>query len=646
MLALFLSVQEPRRRKISQIANTKFTQRSSIKLPCTMAEQEDRATLVQLPASPKIDNVFDDDEPVYVDDDEEEEDVVPPPPVLLEEEPSEEEIAAPVEELEESNTNDNEALLQRQETLDDENINQNDMMMPSAVTADRKQDLLREARADRVAWIQSVPLPYATESSILDITHIVKELPSATKILSHLYGAGSEQILEAKLETLLKDDDADAAVRTGYEILEDEKMDQSKDKDLQIILDDYQEFCNQLERPESAVVVNGIRNSLQRLGTDPATALRNHVVSTLEQLKRQQQQDAWTQRSLESFLYGQAQMKIMATLAKEQIEDEQFVCKLETLSFVSAKHLDLTCFVDDSTKYHLATAASALLLMQSFHSPYEKLQRILKSYHCVNAALKTANNGKLPSADDVLPSLILTVLQAKPEQMVSNLRMLEVYSPAEFLRGEAGYAYTNLYGAVQFLRDLDVSDNDDTTPMTSLTITPQEFRAGLEASRATIEAQLEASNKSKTSVLLEAAKVEPPTPVEIPVAEVRAARLRGEVVDVEWARQNFVSSEKSRTATGEGTSEEQEDVPLPTGFTRNYSFLTTRPEEIRVVDLPNLLEEYRMLVRTTETLLTERSQRASTERKERLLQAEKAIQESALKVELGFERPSSSSRRK
>ena len=55
-----------------------------------------------------------------------------------------------------------------------------------------------------------------------------------------------------------------------------------------------------------------------------------------------------------------------------------------------------------------------------------------------------------------------------------------------------------------------------------------------------------------------------------------------------------------------------------------------------MADLPLLLQEYQMLVRTTETLLAERSQRASQERKERLLKAEKAIQESANEAELGF----------
>ena len=164
--------------------------------------------------------------------------------------------------------------------------------------------------------------------------------------------------------------------------------------------------------------------------------------------------------------------------------------------------------------------------------------------------------------------------------------------------------------------------------MTSFTMTAQEFRLGLEASRVAMEAQVAASIRQKEELAVPT--VESAKTVEIPVSEVRAARLRGVVVDLEWAKRRFLSSSDT-TPPGEPTSEDQ---VLPTGFTRNYSFLTTRPDEVRLNDLPLLLQEYRMLVRTTETLLAERSHRASQERKERLVQAERMIQENAIESEL------------
>jgi hypothetical protein len=46
---------------------------------------------------------------------------------------------------------------------------------------------------------------------------------------------------------------------------------------------------------------------------------------------------------------------------------------------------------------------------------------------------------------------------------------------------------------------------------------------------------------------------------------------------------------------------------LPPGFSRSYTYLTTRPEDLRLVDLEPLLDEYKLLVQTTEVLLAERA---------------------------------------
>lgn len=509
-----------------------------------------------------------------------------------------------------------------------------DAILPEVVTMDRKEYLLQQARENRLAWIQSVPLPYSTaESTVLDATHILPELPSATKILFHLYNSSNTKDIAARLEDLISEQDPagrHAALRNAEEWLDDERRAAADGDDhVRMLLSDYRAFLEQLGRPESAVVVNTMRHALSQMttstGGDPAAALRNQVASTLEQLKRIDGHEAWTTRSLESFLYGQARSVIQDSLTSERKRDQELLEKMKMLDFVTAKHLDLTCFEDDNNTY-LAPAVSTLLKVQTYYSPYEKLQCILKTYHSINAALVKAQGGKIPSADDVLPTLIWVVLQAKPPSLISNLTMIETYAPPEYLRGEAGYAFTNLYGAVQFLVDLDLAQNE-TEPMTSLTMTAQEFRLGLEKSRAAMEAQVGAAIQQKE---LQVPIVEPAKTVDIPVSEVRAARLRGEVVDLEWAKRRFLSSSET-TQSGETTSEEQ---ILPTGFSRSYSFLTTRPDELRLKDLPLLLDEYKMLVRTTETLLAERSHRASQERKERLVRAEMMIHASTIEAEL------------
>jgi hypothetical protein len=69
------------------------------------------------------------------------------------------------------------------------------------VTLDRKKELLLQARASRLAWIQRVPLPYKMTPmsaddegnadhhlSDLATTHATHKLPSISKVLSALYG--------------------------------------------------------------------------------------------------------------------------------------------------------------------------------------------------------------------------------------------------------------------------------------------------------------------------------------------------------------------------------------------------------------------------------------------------------------------------
>jgi hypothetical protein len=161
-----------------------------------------------------------------------------------------------------------------------------------------------------------------------------------------------------------------------------------------------------------------------------------------------------------------------------QDRETEWIDRVNALQFVTAAHLEVACLQHLSTAHDvpaiLQEPVEALLSVALHHAPYEKLQRILAMYHAINVALSqtlnpttttttpTENNlpKKLPSADDVLPTIILTVLQARPQRLLYNLQLIEDFLPPEQLRGEAGYAYTNLYGAIQFLTDLNIGPDD------------------------------------------------------------------------------------------------------------------------------------------------------------------------------------------
>jgi hypothetical protein len=460
--------------------------------------------------------------------------------------------------------------------------------------------------------------------------------------------------------------DRDLAILSGNQALEEEL--ESSTGDLSEILRHYRDFVIKLERPECANLAQGMRNFVVKLSKEPiedlASKLRSYIDSSFEAIKSHK---AWKEsgtgehvkHALESFLYGQCRDKIEASLEEELPYDAEILERLNSLQFLTPSHLEIECISgDDDVDTLLSEPVAALQSCALYHSPYFKLKRILKVYHGINVALKRALNSgtesgsKLPSADDVLPTLILTVLRARPSQLISNLRMIEIFAPSEYLRGEAGYSFTNLYSAVQFIRDLQMDEPE------TLSISADEFRKGLAEYRSSCEAKLSSHSRPETVLEVNTGDNEENLriPLDVPVSEIRAARLRGEAVGVDWALKWQVDQASAASdllpPSGESTDQEASDRGsvmdgLPAGFSRSYSFLTCRPEDIHIADLPQLLKEYRMLVHTTEQLLAEHSTRHSGERKERVSQQRKALLDAAAEIDpslLKSKRKSSSRR--
>jgi hypothetical protein len=349
------------------------------------------------------------------------------------------------------------------------------------------------------------------------------------------------------------------------------------------------------------------------------------VGSTLKSHPAWRDQDLeQVKRSLESFLYGQAQpiLDRLEWTGLFPMTEDEWMERLTQLQFVQPDHLEILCLSSETSSSMdelLQDPVKALLSIDQYYSPYEKLQRILLVYQGVNAALSEALNDhhqkknhpssserKLPSADDVLPTIILTVLRAKPHRLLRNLQMIEVFAPQEYLRGEAGYAYTNLYGAVQFLQDLNMDQPE------SLSISPEDFRKGLEESVAKTQERL---SIGRTGSKDNDEDDEEAISTDISVWDVRQARLQGETIDLEWAIKHQKEHPEKYGLDGSNNKATDATAPLPEGFTRAYAFLSATPHDIRLSDLPKLLSEYKMMVHVTEQLLGERGARMAMEKK-------------------------------
>ena len=375
--------------------------------------------------------------------------------------------------------------------------------------------------------------------------------------------------------------------------------------------------------------------------------------------------------SVETFIFAKCHGAIWLFLANDDsIDDDAMSERLANLQFITPEHLDIHCLTDMMNKdaedlVENGTCSNKLVeerWMECFASPVQALREVERQYtpskmlysihnvyrgvnEALSSAMVSANESEktMPGADDVLPALILVVLCAQPRDIVTNLRFVELFAAPEHLRGEAGYAYTNLFSALQFLRDLNFEEGngaDTGDRVASLSITPKEFQIGLEKCRQ--DAETKASNndtRGRSSPPSTASKStcdgELALPIErnIPVHDIKTARLQGEDIDIIWARKwqdtqlqvsssagfispGFVDKKQNKQAkTRTDVKVTQQPPPLPDGFSRSYTFLSTRPDDVCIRDVPHLLKEYQLLVHATESLLAERNARLAAEHK-------------------------------
>jgi len=407
-----------------------------------------------------------------------------------------------------------------------------------------------------------------------------------------------------------------------------------------------------------ASIVNGqIRSSYESLPT------KNNSNSVASDTQGNGHPD-WDRRSLESFVYGQVKTVIDETIDRilgngegPQSPDSPFPmtqmsfdARLEELQFLQPSHLELACLKDDndsSTSQKkletlLEMPIKALQSIESFYSPYEKLSKVLEVYHSVNTVLKNASES-VPMADDVISAMILVIVKASAAQTKASLKSLlrdlhfvENFTLQEYKRlggGEAEYAFTSLYGAVYFLQgvelDYDREESHSGNKSNRLTISNEDLRRGLEKSRAIAAkkngkfgAAKDGDNTdSDESKGLISRGIEQllgeidyggssfvPTPRQLSVREVRAARLRGKSLNLEWAMKRQEEQPETEHCSGDSELAAASPIKSPSRsvFTpQRYTYLGVRPENIKLSDLPRLLDEYRKLVLANEQLLGE-----------------------------------------
>ncbi|KAL2164769.1 hypothetical protein VTH06DRAFT_64 [Thermothelomyces fergusii] len=155
---------------------------------------------------------------------------------------------------------------------------------------------------------------------------------------------------------------------------------------------------------------------------------------------------------------------------QEDVErDEVLSQKIQIYNWVREEHLDIPP-ISESGKRFLKLAQQELLKIKSYRAPRDKIICVLNCCKVIFGLLKHTKSDS--SADSFMPLLIYVVLQANPENLVSNVQYILRFRNQEKLGGEAGYYLSSLMGAIQFIESMD---------RTTLTITDEEFEQNVEA---------------------------------------------------------------------------------------------------------------------------------------------------------------------
>ncbi|KAL1243440.1 Rab5 GDP/GTP exchange factor [Trichinella spiralis] len=153
----------------------------------------------------------------------------------------------------------------------------------------------------------------------------------------------------------------------------------------------------------------------------------------------------------------------------EEVADLSLQDRIRSLHWVTCGAIDHGFdFTNKNVQDRFDKAVTEIIEMNSHRSPDDKLCSLTRCCKLIFENLKESR-GELASADEFLPALIYVILKTNPPLILSNVKFISRFTlPSKLMSGEAGYYFTNLCCALDFIQNLNAE---------SLKMHPQEFEA-------------------------------------------------------------------------------------------------------------------------------------------------------------------------
>ena len=150
----------------------------------------------------------------------------------------------------------------------------------------------------------------------------------------------------------------------------------------------------------------------------------------------------------------------------DEVRDEKLRSRTAALALVGIGLQDLgisfdalrSIAGDSSVEDWISKARDGLLRMNDAKYPLGKLQQLAAAHKSI-VDLLTALHQSSSSADEILPTLIYTLITSPPEgiNVISNLHFIQRFRALSRIDGEAAYCLVNLEAAITFLETVDLA---------------------------------------------------------------------------------------------------------------------------------------------------------------------------------------------